>query len=408
MRFLAGNSALFAVAAFAAALVPQGTRAQDTLKVGLILPMTGPLALVGRQAYEGAKLYLSRKGDTLAGKKVELLLKDDGGAPERSRSAADELIVRDKVQVLGVTSTPNALAVAPVSTNAKVATIVMASAFTGINLASPYFIRTSYTLAQLGRPLGEWLAKNGSKTAAVLELDGLRTVAEAGAAFKTSFAESGGKVVTQVRVPPGANDFTPFLQTVRATKPDTLFAFVFAQQAPSFARQFKELGIDREGTKLVGLGELTDEDILARAGESLLGVVTAGVYSTSHESAANKEFVDAFRKATNFRPNVIAVAGYDGMNLLDEALKKNGGKTDGDALIEAMKGAKWESPRGPIAIDPKTRDIIQNVYIRRVESAQGEFYNSEIQTYAAVSSEPPVCCVPKTCPDMGICGRAAQ
>jgi branched-chain amino acid transport system substrate-binding protein len=349
-----------------------------------VLPLTGGLAAVGKQVQAGAKLYMEKSGATVAGKKIDLIIKDDGGVPDNSKRLAQELIVNEKVAVVGSALTPSAMAIGPLSTQGKTANVVMVSGTSGvINPNNPYMVRTSFTLGQQSGIIAEWAAKNGSKKVVIVQSD-WAPGAEASAVFTDSFTKAGGQVAETIKVPLANPDFAPFLQRARDLNPDTLFVFVPAGQAGTFAKQFAERGLDKAGIKLIGPGDITDDDDLAGMGESMLGVVTAGIYSALHDSPTNKQYVAAFKKAYNFRPNFISLGGYDGMHLIYEALKKTGGKTDGDALIGAMKGTKWESPRGPISIDPETRDIVQNVYIRKVEKVQGELYNVEFATFDAV------------------------
>jgi branched-chain amino acid transport system substrate-binding protein len=293
------------------------------------------------------------------------------------------MIVNDKVSVIGAGLTPSALSIAPLATEAKVATVVMVSGTSIVTTRSPYLVRTSFTLGQQSKIIAEWAVKNGSKKTVIVQSD-WAPGAEATAVFTDSYTKAGGQVLETIKVPLANPDFAPFLQRARDAKPDTLFVFVPAGQAGTFAKQFTERGLDKSGIKLIGPGDITDDDDLPGMGDAMLGVVTAGMYSAAHPSPTNKAYVEAFKKANNFRPNFISVGGYDGMHLIYEALKKTGGKTDGDSLIAAMKGMSWESPRGPMSIDPETRDMIQNVYIRRVEKVGGEIYNVEFATFEAV------------------------
>jgi branched-chain amino acid transport system substrate-binding protein len=248
---------------------------------------------------------------------------------------------------------------------------------------SPYYVRTSFTLGQQSGIIADWAIKNGSRKA-VAVLSDWAPGAEAGKVFEANFTKGGGQVLETLKVPLANPDFSPFLQRAADLHPDTLFVFVPAGQAGTFARQFAERGLDKSGIKLIGPGDITDDDDLPTTGDTLLGVVTAGIYSAAHPSALNKEFVAAYQKATGHRANFLAVSGYDGMHLIYEALKKTGGNTDADAVVAAMKGMSWESPRGPISIDPNTRDIIQNVYIRKVEKKDGEPWAVEFATFEAV------------------------
>jgi branched-chain amino acid transport system substrate-binding protein len=371
--------------AFAAgALASAGALAQDTVKVGLVLPLTGGLGVVGMEVQAGAKLYVQQHGAMVAGKKIDLIIKDDGGVPDNSRRLAQELLINDKVGIIGSALTPSAMAIGPLSTQSKTANVVMVSGTSGvINPANPYMVRTSFTLGQQSGIIAEWAAKNGSKKVVIIQSD-WAPGAEASAVFTESFSKAGGQVVETIKVPLANPDFAPFLQRARDLGPDTLFVFVPTGQAATFAKQFVERGLDKAGIKLIGTGDIADDHDLPGMGDAMLGVVTAGIYSALHNSQVNKDFVAAFKKANNFRPNFITLGGYDGMHVIYEALKKTNGNTEAGALVDAMKGMKWESPRGPISIDPETRDIVQNVYIRKVEKAQGELYSVEFATFDAV------------------------
>ncbi len=358
--------------------------AQDSVKIGLVLPLTGGLAPVGKQVQAGAQLYMQKYGSTVVGKKLEVIIKDDAGVPDNSKRLAQELIVNDKVAIIASGITPSAMAIGPLSTQSKTANVVTVSGTSGvINPNNPYMVRTSFTLGQQSGIIAEWAAKNGSKKAVIVQSD-WAPGAEATAVFTDSFTKGGGQVAETIKVPLANPDFSPFLQRARDANPDTLFVFVPASQAGTFTKQFAERGLDKAGIKLIGPGDIVDDNDLPGMGDSMLGVVTAGIYSAAHNSAMNKEYVEAFKKANNFRPNFISLGGYDGMHLIHEALKKTGGKTDGDTLIGAMKGMKWESPRGPISIDPETRDIVQNVYLGKVEKVNGELYSVEFATFEAV------------------------
>jgi branched-chain amino acid transport system substrate-binding protein len=367
-----------------AALVTGQAKAQETVKIGLILPMTGPQASTGKQIDAAVKLYMQQNGASVAGKRIEVLVKDDGAVPDNTRRLAQELIVNDKVAVLaGFGVTPAALAVAPLATQAKTVQLVMAAGTSIITERSPYIARTSFTLAQSTVPMAEWAAKNGIKRVVTMVSD-YAPGADAQTSFKDAFIKAGGEVVEEIKFPLANPDFAPFMQRAADAKPDALFVFVPSGQGGLFLKQYIDRGLQKAGIKVIGPGDVTDDDILNGMGDAVIGTVTAHLYSAAHPSPTNKAFVEAFRKANNFRPNFMAVGGYDGMHLIYEALKKTGGKTDGDALIAAMKGMAWESPRGPISIDPETRDIIQNIYIRRVERVDGELYNVEFATIEAV------------------------
>jgi len=357
-------------------------RAEEPIKVGLIQSLTGPFNMVGKAAVDGANLYVQQHGDMVAGRKIELLIKDDGTAPDRAKRIAQELIVNDKVAIIGAGITPSALTIAPLVTEAKIATVVMVSGASITVDRSPYMVRVSFTLGQSSDVMAGWLAKNGARKIVTLVNDWAPGI-ESETVFKDRIGTSDAKVADSLRMPLANPDFAPFLQRARDLAPDSLFVFP-ANQSGIFAKQFLERGMDKSGIRLVGTGDLTDDDELPSMTDAALGIITAHHYSALHDSALNKSFVEAFEKAYGRRPNYHAVAGYDGMHLIYEALKKTGGKTDGDTLIAAMKGMSWESPRGPISIDPQTRDIVQNEYVRKVEKRNGQLYNVEFATVEAV------------------------
>ncbi|HYY37212.1 MAG TPA: ABC transporter substrate-binding protein [Xanthobacteraceae bacterium] len=374
---------IIGIALAAGTLASTGALAQD-VKVGVVLPLTGGLAPVGKQVQAGIKAYMDKNGANVAGKKIDLIIKDDGGVPDNSKRLAQELIVNEKVAIIGSGITPSAMAIGPLSTQGKTANVVMVSGTSGvINPNNPYMVRTSFTLGQQSGIIAEWAAKNGSKKVAIVQSD-WAPGAEATAVFTEAFTKAGGQIVETIKVPLANPDFAPFLQRARDANPDTLFVFVPASQAGTFAKQFAERGLDKAGIKLIGPGDIVDDNDLPGMGDSMLGVVTAGIYSALHNSPTNKEYVAAFKKANGYRPNFISLGGYDGMHLMYEALKKTQGKTDGATLVDAMKGMKWESPRGPISIDPETRDIVQNIYIGKVQKVDGELYNVEFATFDAV------------------------
>lgn len=364
-----------------AAVAAAPASAQETVKVGLIIPMTGGQASTGKQIDAAVKLYLAQKGATVAGKKIEVIVKDDAAVPDNTARLARELVVNDKVNVIaGFGVTPAALAAAPIATQGKVPLIVMAAGTSIITERSPYIVRTSFTLAQSSVIVGEWAAKNNIKKVAALVSD-YAPGADALNFFKEAFTKGGGQIVEEVKTPLANPDFAPFLQRIADAKPDAIFIFVPSGQGATLMKQYVERGMDKAGIKIIGPGDVTDDDLLPQMGNEVLGAVTVLHYSAAHPSQTNKDFVAAFEKANNFRPNFMAVGGYDGMHLLYEALKKTGGKSDGDSLIAAMKGMKWESPRGPMSIDPETRDVIHNEYLRVVERVNGQLYNIEKETF---------------------------
>ena len=353
--------------------------AQEAFKIGLILPMTGQSASTGKQIEAAARLFMAQNGNTVAGRKIELIVKDDGGVPDATKRMAQELVVNDKVGVLsGFGLTPLALATAPIATQSKTPMVVMAAATSSITEASPFIVRTSFTLPQCAVAMGDWAPKNGLKRVVTLVSDYGPGI-DAERYFKERMQLNSAQVIESLRVPLRNPDFAPFLQKVRDLKPDALFVFVPSGAGAAVMKQFLERGMDKAGIKLIGTGDLTDDDQLNDMGEGALGVVTAHHYSAAHPSALNKKFVDAFKKANNgLRPNFMAVGGYDGMRVIYEALKNTkGGQGGGEAMLAAMKGQIFESPRGQIYIDAQTRDVVHNIYLRKVEKKDGQLYNVE-------------------------------
>jgi branched-chain amino acid transport system substrate-binding protein len=363
-----------------AAVSSSAVFAQDnTFKIGLILPMTGQQASTGRQIEAAAKLYMAQHGDTVAGKKIQLIVKDDTSVPDVTKRLAQELVVNDKVNVLaGFGITPSAFATAPIATQSKTPMVVMAAGTSSITQSSPYIVRTSFTLAQSSVAMADWaVAKGGIKKVVTLVSD-YGPGHDAEKYFKDRYLFNGGTVVDTLRVPMRNPDFAPFLQKVRDAKPDGLFVFVPSGAGAAVMKQFLERGMDKAGIKLIGPGDITDDDQLNDMGDGALGVVTSHFYSAHHPSAANKKFVEAFKKANKgMRPNFMAVGGYDGMRVIYEALKASKGQGGGDGLLAAMKGQVWESPRGPMFIDAQTRDVVHNIYLRKVEKVGGELHNVE-------------------------------
>ncbi|MDO8285313.1 MAG: ABC transporter substrate-binding protein [Rhodoferax sp.] len=350
----------------------------NTFKIGLILPMTGQQASTGRQIEAAAKLYMAQNGDMVAGKKIQLIVKDDTTIPDVTKRLAQELVVNEKVNVLaGFGITPSAFATAPIATQSKTPMVVMAAATSSITQASPYIVRTSFTLAQAAVAMGDWAPKNGIKKVVTLVSDYGPGI-DAEKYFIERLLLNGGQVAESLRVPLRNPDFAPFLQKVRDLKPDALFVFVPSGAGAAVMKQFLERGMDKAGIKLIGTGDVTDDDQLNDMGDGALNVVTSHHYSAAHPSPMNKKFVEAFQKANKgMRPNFMAVGGYDGMRVIYEALKASKGQGGGDGLLAAMKGQIFESPRGPMFIDGQTRDVVQNIYLRKVQRQDGQLHNVE-------------------------------
>jgi branched-chain amino acid transport system substrate-binding protein len=380
IRCMTGAIASLAFGALAAG----NAFAQDTVKIGLIVAMTGEQASTGKQIKAAVDLYMKQHGDMVAGKKIQVILRDSGSVPDNTKRLTQELIANGKVNVIaGFEITPAALVVAPLATEAKVVELIMAAGTSIITERSPYIVRTSDTVPQSSVIIADWAAKNKIKKVVTIVSD-YAPGFDADKSFTERFNAAGGTVAEAIRVPLASPDFSPFLQRAADAKPDAIFIFVPSGQGGTFMKQFIERGLDKAGVKLIGPGDVTDDDLLPGMGDAAIGTVTAHHYSADHNSAMNKAYVAAFEKTNHFRPNFMSVGGYDGMHLIYEALKKTDGKADGDSLIAAMKGMKWESPRGPISIDPETRDIIQNEYIRKVEKKNGQLYNVEFATFEAV------------------------
>jgi branched-chain amino acid transport system substrate-binding protein len=359
--------------------------AQETVKIGLILPMTGPFASTGRQVEAGVKAYMALNGDTVAGKKIEVVLRDDGGVADQTRRIAQELVVNDGAKMLmGFGLTPLAMSVAPVLNQAKIPAIITSATTSAIMPQSQYYVRTSMGGPQSAVPVATWAVQNNLKKVVTLVSDyGPGIDIEQG--FTNQFKKEGGTIVEAIRVPLANPDFAPFLQRVRDAKPDAVFAFVPAGIGAQFMKQYVDRGLADAGIKLIATGDVTDDDLLNGMGPAAKGVITGHFYSALHDSPENKAFVAQVKKAANnMRPNFMSVGGYDAMTLAYMALKKTNGDTDGTKLVEAMKGATWTSPRGPITIDPATRDIIQDIYMREVKDVNGELYNVEFATFPKI------------------------
>ena len=370
---------LLGAAALSAGLAAGSVHAAEPLKVGLIVPMSGPFASTGKQVDAAVKLFMQQNGNTVAGRQVQIILKDDGGvSPDVTKRLAQELVARDKVQVLaGFGLTPLAFAAAPVATQAKVPMIVMNAATSVIPQRSPYIVRSGFTLAQVTAPMAQWAAKNNIKSVVTFVSDYGPGI-DAEKVFVKDFTKAGGKIVATLRAPLRNPDYAPFLARVKDAKPDAVFVFVPSGEGAAVLKQFTDRGLAAAGVKLIATGDVLDDDLMPSIGNAALGVVSSHHYSAAHPSPENKAFVAAFTKANKgMRPNFHAVGAYDGMQLLYAALKKTNGDSTGPKLVEAMKGMAWNSVRGPVSIDPATRDIVQTVYIRKAEQVDGGIYNVE-------------------------------
>lgn len=373
------RTSLIGLCGLAAILAASPAGAQDTIKIGIILPYSGQFADGATQMDNAIKLYVKEHGETVAGKKLEFIRKDVGGiAPDVAKRLAQELVVRDKVDILaGFLLTPNALAAGDISAEAKKFMVVMNAATSIITTKSPYMVRTSLTTPQVNASLGEWAYKSGIRKAYTMASDYGPGI-DAEGAFSKAFKDAGGEVVGSVKMAVANPDFSAYVQRAKDVNPESIYIFVPGGAQPgAFGKALADRGIDPKKIKVLGQGEITDDHALKSMGDSALGIITAFHYDPNHQSAMNKKYVKDFNDAYGRNPDFFSTGGWDGMHAIYEALKKTGGKADGESLIAAVKGMTWESPRGPISIDPETRDIIQTVYIRRVEKVDGKVVNVE-------------------------------
>jgi branched-chain amino acid transport system substrate-binding protein len=374
------------------ALIFSAPAAAQTVRVGFLGVYSGAFAPLGEYIDKGAKLYMKNNADKLPpGVKIELVVRDAGGPnPDKAKQLVQEMVVRDKIQILtGLVFTPNALAIAPLATEAKLPTAIMNAGASVITTRSPYLARFSFTLWQSSYPLGQWAAKK-YKSAYILVSD-FGAGHDSEAAFEKGFSDGGGQIVAKVRMPLQSPDFVPFMQRVKDTKPDILFAFIPAgKQATAIMKAYGELGLDKAGIKFIGPGDITTDEELPNMGDVALGALTAHHYSAAADRPANKAFVVAWRKeyGANTTPNFMAVGAWDAMDAIYQAIREQRGKIDPDKTMEIFKNyTNPNSPRGPIAIDPATRDIVQNEYIREVRRVGGQLANVEIETIPHVKDQ---------------------
>jgi branched-chain amino acid transport system substrate-binding protein len=378
-----GRALVVAVGLMAAPAFGQGT-----VKIGLIMTYTGVFGDTATQMDNGIKLYMSQHGDTVAGKKIELVRKDVGtGAVDLTKRAAQELVVRDQVDILaGFPTTPTALATAELSKEASKLMVVMNAATSHVPTTSPFIVRTSYSLPQVAEPLANWAYDNGIRKVYTLALD-LAPGIDTETAFQRVFKARGGAIIGSTRFPVSNPDFSVFVARAQDANPDAIFVFVPGGEQPAaLGKALAERGVTGGKIKVIGNDILTDDSALKSMGDLALGIITGAHYDYNLSNAQNKEYVAAFRKAYQRNPDLFSVGGYDGMHLIYEALKKTGGKADGPSLVEAAKGMSWDSPRGPMLIDPATRDVVQTIYIRRVEKVDGALVNVDFARFNAVKA----------------------
>lgn len=385
---LSKRSALGAIA-FACLGLLGTSHAAEPLRIGLIATYSGPYADYGRQFDSGVALFLKERGGKIAGRTVEIVKKDTAGpAPDAAKRIAQELIVRDKVSVIsGLDFSPNAYAVGAVAAQAKVPVVVMNASSSAITTNSPYVARVSFTVQQVSDPMARWMTRNGIKEAYTVVADYASGV-DSETAFKKAFAEGGGKVVGELRTPMNNPDFSAYVQRIKDAKPQAVFFFFpSGVMPPAFLKVWKERGMEEAGIKLFATGEATDDSYLQATGDVALGLVTSHHYSYAHPSAKNQKFVKDFvaEFGTQLRPSYFAITAYDAMTAIEQAYKKAGAEASGEKVMEALRGLSFESPRGPIEIDPATRDIVQTVYIRKVEkNKDGQLVNVEFDKFDRV------------------------
>jgi branched-chain amino acid transport system substrate-binding protein len=377
MKHVALTAAVLLVA------LPTGFRAdaQETIKIGIIAAYSGQFADTAQQIDNGIRLYIKEHGDTVAGRKIEIIRRDTGGpSPDVSKRLAQELVVRDKVDVLaGFTTSPEALGAADISAEAKKFMVSMNGTASMLTTKSPYVVRTSFTLPQIAQALGAWAATKGGIKRAYTMVTDFGPGIDGEQYFDRGFKANGGEIVGSVRTPLANPDFSPFVLRIKDANPESIFVFVPGGSQPAaLGKAFAERGIDPKKIKIMSSGEAVDEPALKALGDSAIGRLSAQHYDYAHRSAKNEAFVKAYNAEFKRNPDFFSVGGYDGMDLIYESLKKTGGKADGDSLIQAAKGMRWESPRGPMLIDPDTRDVVQTVYIRRVEKVDGKIVNVDI------------------------------
>jgi len=382
MKFQNKLAVLATVAGLALAAAPV---AAQTIKIGVINTYSGPFATLGDLIDKGIKLYMKQNADKLPpGVKIELVIRDDGGPnPDKAKQLAQELIVRDKIQILtGVVFTPNAMAIAPLTQEAKLPFFIMNAGTSVITERSPYIARFSFTLWQSSYPMGAWASRKFKR--AYIAVSDFAPGHDSEAGFERAFSEGGGKIVGKVRIPLANPDFVPFMQRVKDARPDVLFAFTPAgRQATQIMKAYGDLGLDKAGIKFIGPGDITTDEELPNMGDAPLGVITTHHYSAAATRPANKAFIAAWKKEYGEKswPSFMSVGGWDAMDAIYYVIREQKGKIDPDRTMTLVKKYKNpNSPRGPIAIDPDTRDIIQNEYIREVRRVGGQLANVEFET----------------------------
>lgn len=364
-----------------------GSANAEEVRVGVIASFSGPYSSWGKHIKEATELYLAQQKGMVGKHTVKVIYKDVGGNnPARARQLAEELVVRDRVQyIAGLEFTPTALAVADVATQAKVPTIINNSGTSGILAKSPYLLRSGYTQWMVATPLAKWTAEQGGKKVFLAAAD-YAPGHDAINSYKKSFTAAGGTIVSELRIPMNTTDFSTYMQKVKEAKPDYVYMFMpVGPLSVSFIKAYVERGLEKDGIKLLATAE-TEESELPGYGGAAAGIVTALHYSPASATAANKHFVDALKQkfGQDRIPNVGSISAYDAMHMVFQMIKATDGKPDGAKAMASIKNYSWESPRGPVKVDPNTRELIQNIYIRRVEKTGQGYVNNPIKTYPAI------------------------
>ncbi|MBN9499858.1 MAG: branched-chain amino acid ABC transporter substrate-binding protein [Afipia sp. 62-7] len=380
------NSAKLLIAVAALGMI--GTAASaDVIKVGVIGTMSGPFALFGTNYKRGIEAWVAQHGNKVGNHEIQFIYRDEESPnPAKSKALAQELIVKDKVQYLaGAYFTPNAMAIAPLLEESKTPLVVMNAATSAIVEKSPYIVRTSFTMWQNTVPAAEIAKKNGAKKVAIAVSDYGPGI-DAEAAFKKTFEGGGGTVAEAIRMPLNTTDFSPIMQRIKDSGADTIFTFLPAGPPTlAFVKAYIDNGLKAAGVKLMSTGDVVTEPDLPNIGDAGIGILSTYHYAVSHNSPENKAFLDQMVKDGGKLGEVTmtSVAAYDGARLIYKMIEATDGQRDPAKAIAAVKGMKWVSPRGPVSIDPETRHIRQNVYLREVKKVDGKLINQEIQTFDA-------------------------
>lgn len=362
------------IATAAAALLATSASAQEVVRIGFVAPLSGAFGDYGRKFQDGIKAYMKVYGDTVAGRKVEVIFRDNSaGTPDMAKRLAQELVTRDKVNVLtGFALTPDALAVAPLSTQAKTPMVLMLAAASGLPASFPFVTRVSYSNSQASAPIGTWAARNGVKKVFTVVSDYAPGI-DCEEAFKKSFSAQGGQMAGGIRVPLQTIDFAPYVQRIKDSGADAVFVFIpSGDPMAAFMKTFNERGLAQAGVRVLANTDLSQQ-YLRLMGDASLQIISGTHFLETLDTPQNKVFQKAYREIANEPGGAISIGGWDGMSAIYEAIRKVGGKFDGPSLMQAFRGLQLDSPRGPLLIDPETKDVVQTIYIAKVEKRDGVF-----------------------------------